>query len=216
MKKYILTYILIIGSISLFCQTDKLTTDALTFQSPAPTGCEDNLSLQDDEIGIGDSFTYQVNNTLTVAGNNTTTIVEGNGVDGGSLVLTAGESIDLLPGFTAEPGSEFDAIIADCSGNIASIEHPDFEESESQTSYIKVYPNPNNGLFNIDIQTKHFTENHRLLFTVTDLMGKSYLTCFARNQNSFEINLSDLNPGIYVLNFYSEKTLVETQKIIIK
>lgn len=216
MKKYVFILILILGSTSVFCQTDKLTADALTFRSPAPTGCEDNLSLQDDAIGIGDSFTYQVNNTLTVAGNNTTTVIEGNGAEGGSLVLTAGESIDLLPGFTAESGSEFDATIADCSGNIASIEHPDFEENESQASYIKVYPNPNNGLFNIDIQSRHFSENDRLHFTVTDLMGKSYLTRFARNQNSFEINLSDLTPGIYVLNFYAEKTLVETQKIIIK
>ena len=216
MKKYILSYILILGSISVFCQTDKLTTDALTFHSPVPTGCEDNLSLQDDAIGIGDSFTYQVNNTLTVAGNNTTMVIEGNGTEGGSLVLTAGESIDLLPGFSAEAGSEFDASIEECSGNISSIENPVNEENNSGTSVVKVYPNPNEGLFNIDIQTKHFTENDRLHFTVTDLMGKSYLTRFARSQNSFEINLSDMTPGIYVLNFYSQKTLVETQKIIIK
>lgn len=216
MKKYVFILILILGSISVFCQTDQPTTDALTFHSPVPTGCEDNLSLQDDAIGIGDSFTYQVNNTLTVAGDNTTTVIEGSGTEGGSLVLTAGESIDLLPGFSAETGTEFDATIADCSGNTASIEHPDFEVNESQTSYIKVYPNPNDGLFSIEIQAKDFSENNRLHFTVTDLMGKSYLTRFARNQNSFEINLSDLTPGIYVLNFYSEKTLIETQKIIIK
>lgn len=216
MKKYVFILILILGSISVFCQTDKLTTDALTFHSPVPTGCEDNLSLQDDEIGIDDSFTYQVNNTLTVAGNNTTTVVKGNGTEGGSLVLTAGESIDLLPGFTAETGSEFDAIIADCSGNIASIEHPDFEENESQTSYIKVYPNPNNGLFNIDIQIKGFKESNRLYIKVTDLLGKSYLTKDVHNQNNIKINLSDLTPGIYVLNFYADKTLIETQKIIIK
>ncbi len=280
MKKYAFILMLILGSISVLCQTDKLlafvdksnaeteninqereirkpanqvkslarnlpvthtvkastevhsflssqnnrhdpvltnpTTDALTFHSPAPTGCEDHLALQDKAIGIGDSFAYQVNNTLTVAGNNTTTVIEGNGVDGGSLVLTAGEFIDLLPGFTAEPGSELDASIQECSGNTSSIENPVSEDDNSQTPIINVYPNPNKGQFNIDIQSRHFSENDRLYFTVTDLLGKSYLTQFVRNQNSFKINLSNLIAGIYVLNFYSDKTLVETQKIVIK
>lgn len=196
--------------------TDNLTVDALTYRSPVSTDCEDNLALQGDEIGIGDSFTHQVNYTLTVAGNNSTTVIEGNGTEGGSLVLTAGESIDLLPGFSAETGSEFDATIADCSGTIASIENSDFEENESQTSYIKFYPNPNNGLFNIDLQIQDFEENNKLYLTVTDLLGKNYLTHNVYNQNNIKINLSDLIPGVYVLNLYSEKTLVETQKIIIK
>ncbi|MCF8309023.1 MAG: T9SS type A sorting domain-containing protein [Bacteroidales bacterium] len=196
--------------------TDNLTADALTYRSPVAIGCEDNLTLQDDEIGIGDAFTYQVNNTLTVAGNNSISVIKGNGTEGGRLVLTAGESIDLLPGFSAETGSEFDAKIEDCSGTTTSIESPDFEENESQTSYIKVYPNPNNGLFNIDIQIQSSEESKRLYFKVTDLLGKSYLTQDVHNQNNIKINLSDLIPGVYVLNFYIEKAVVETHKIIIK
>jgi hypothetical protein len=209
--------------------TDNRTGDALTYCSPFVIGCIDNITLQNDQIEIGESVSYQANNTIIVAGNNSTYVVDGNGSDGGRLVLTVGESLTLLPGFSAELGSEFVATIGSCEGITAALKsatvdandnsdkiYSNTENNEIQSFFMKVYPNPNSGLFNIDFQLQDFKNNNRLYFNVTDLMGKSYLTHNIGNQNNISLDISDLIPGVYILNLYSESNLVETQKILIK
>jgi Zn-dependent metalloprotease len=61
---------------------------------------------------------------------------------------------------------------------------------------IKLYPNPTNGLFNVQSE---FKENAAL--DILDVLGKQVLKTFEINKGSNQIDASDLNKGVYLIKF---------------
>jgi len=79
------------------------------------------------------------------------------------------------------------------------------KENFSLTNYLKVYPNPSAGVFNIS------TENNARV-EVRDLLGKLIYTTNANAENT-TIDITNYQAGIYMLNITTEKGLV-TKKLI--
>lgn len=69
----------------------------------------DALCLHDIRVPIGEKKLYQASDWITAPCDDTYFIVEGDGVDGGSVVFES-RTITLEPGFNAEPGSKVRAV----------------------------------------------------------------------------------------------------------
>lgn len=115
-----------------------------------------------------------------------------------------GVKYDFLGNLTASPiyGGSIDN--DQLSGSTNSKAHLDIESSNKGEQKIKIYPNPSNAIFTIEVEG----EFHVL---VQDMNGKRILTFNTTNQNTFD--LSDYAPGIYQVILNSDSK-TETFKII--
>lgn len=78
---------------------------------------------------------------------------------------------------------------------------------------IKVYPNPATN--NVVIENIGNTE--ATSYTITDVLGKTYLSeTINTDFSSSNVDVSSLAEGIYVVSLFNNKTLVGTEKVIIK
>ena len=75
---------------------------------------------------------------------------------------------------------------------------------------LSIYPNPSNGLVNIQTTTKLSKVQ---LF---NLIGKKVFETQNLNTNMNTINVTSLNKGIYLLRLQDENNKTKTQKLIIK
>ena len=74
---------------------------------------------------------------------------------------------------------------------------------------MEVYPNPNNGEFVIT------TSNEAISVTIIDVRGKVVYTNNSVNNNTININLSDLEKGMYMINVETTNGTI-TENIIIQ
>lgn len=87
-------------------------------------------------------------------------------------------------------------------------------EEEANRIYFDVYPNPNDGNFKLNL---NFDPESQSEISVMDIYGRLVRT-FKMSElesNSFNIDLSDLNKGIYFINIQSGR-VNQTQKLVIK
>ena len=157
-----------------------------------------------------------IGTTITIGGN--VTIQSGQ-----QLELVARDEIDLLPGFTAETGSNFVAHIDPtiCAGGMkmsnnapdspltnstASLSHTIKTNSVVSTTNknfkIKIYPNPNNGILSIEFEENSF-ENYEL--NLLDEQGKIIYQSKTIKESKIVINMNGFGKGIYVLNILDTK-----------
>lgn len=81
---------------------------------------------------------------------------------------------------------------------------------ETITSQFKLYPNPNNGIFDIS-----FTENQeRITIDIVDLLGRQVVTIDYFNTNTIAVD-ENLKAGIYLVEI-SAKGISETVRIIVE
>lgn len=85
------------------------------------------------------------------------------------------------------------------------LSNPEFERSS-----VSFYPNPVNDFLYVN-SSKH----NVLKYELYDLQGRLIQNVNLTNQNNFEINMSSLNQGIYILNLVSEYGTI-TEKVIKK
>ena len=78
------------------------------------------------------------------------------------------------------------------------------KDEESFTSHIEFFPNPTNGLFYIT-SMEEFVK-----FDIVDLSGVLLKT---NNIINHSIDISDLNPGLYLVNIYTKELRKVTKKI---
>lgn len=152
------------------------------------------LLLQNDTVGIGDTNNYVARDSIKAAGNSTYFVVEGNGSTGGYCTMEAGILITLKPGFQAQTGSIFSAIINTSLGlssykSLPGLSFPENTESEKETKETipKVFscaqnkPNP---------FTRNTTINYGLpkdsdvILTVYNLAGQAVRTLVNANQTA--------------------------------
>ncbi|MCK5169036.1 MAG: T9SS type A sorting domain-containing protein, partial [Bacteroidales bacterium] len=74
---------------------------------------------------------------------------------------------------------------------------------------VKIYPNPAQDILNIDIQDQSFN-NYR--YTIFDTFGRIYLENYSSDS---EINISNLNPGIYFIKISDSNGGNTTKKFIV-
>lgn len=142
--------------------------------------------------------------------------------NGAQVTYTAGQRIVLEPGFTAETGSIFKAIIASCPNsfrvmntdsilNNIKFEENAVEKSVEELTEADITPNPNNGNFSIYFNTEELS-NKRII--ISDVLGKIiYYGETADPMKTFD--LSSHPKGIYFVKVQSGENIY-TQKIIIQ
>ncbi len=87
---------------------------------------------------------------------------------------------------------------------------------EQQKKQFKLYPNPNNGLFELNNKTGKAISGKYL---VTDLLGKHIMEQFIKVESSIAIDLTEytLKPGVYFVKLLSENNeVIYVGKVIIQ
>ena len=121
----------------------------------------------------------------------------------GSMELTRQTNGDLLAELT-EANSDFGSTITFnfCAENTASL-------NEFSTNNVKLYPNPTNGLFTVDVS---FSGSKTI--RVTDLTGKVIKEVSTSN-DSVQFNQIDVSSGVYLVAVITEVGTI-TKKLIIE
>lgn len=186
----------------------------------------DNLELIDEFIGNGESTCYNAQNMITVAGNETIVTLE----LGSATTFIAGQSIRFLPGFSAQSGSYVDAhitsdgsfcdqVIASSSmlcnsSELKSLETPVSEmlfEETCDEKLVKIYPNPNNGQFTIELTN---IENP-VEISIVNMLGKSIYSSTLIDTNHFEVDIINHPKGMYMV-IINDGIGLTTKKILVK
>ena len=75
-----------------------------------------------------------------------------------------------------------------------------------------VYPNPNNGTFNVSISNTSESQ----IIEIKNILGQTVYTEGANNSSINQIDLSSIEKGIYTISLVSESGVSTTEKIIIQ
>ena len=149
--------------------------------------------------------------------------------NGASVYLQAGDEILLTDGFYAAEGSDFEAVIAPCSGRaeqqsqVLDNTPPLYEynrmpqQDSSGTSIselnslhgLKIHPNPVSGILNIELMD---TESSVAQITVFDLLGRIMLK--KENLSQPELDVSALSRGMYILQVCTSDGKSLTSKFV--
>ena len=82
--------------------------------------------------------------------------------------------------------------------------------------YVNIYPNPNTGIFIVNVSLPENQANTDVKITITDILGKQIALInngIINNQN-FKVDLSNKESGIYFLNiFTNNQTLTKRIEI---
>jgi hypothetical protein len=186
------------------------------------SGVPVNFPINNLKLKSGIVACYNAWDTITVAGSDSVILQSGS-----SATFIAGRSISILPGFDAQSGCSLDAHITTdstfCDGKASStlvnqsIEKskeakyiPDISYNSSVDKSLKVYPNPNNGQFtlemkNMDRDTKVWIYNSA---------GRKIYHSELNNPEIQKINLLGIERGVYLLRVVDSKGQL-TKKIIV-
>ncbi|MBN1927205.1 MAG: T9SS type A sorting domain-containing protein, partial [Prolixibacteraceae bacterium] len=174
---------------------------------------ESNLVPEDLEVISFNAECFNALNNISVAGNSNSVLIP----DGESATFIAGQSIRFLPGFHAEAGSYVDAHITTdgifCNSLAESSivllepdeksEELDAQEENYMSPFIdafdvKIYPNPNNGRFTIEIYNSTDERASLFVYSLNGLM--LYRSETGKSQ---DVNLPYLRAGLYMVRVES-------------
>ncbi len=130
----------------------------------------------------------------------------------------AGDYVLIQPGFSAPYGSTYHAYIAPCTAcvtdganKMAQIpsDGTNDEAVDPNTTSFNLYPNPTNGILNVEFNTgDKFTGD----LIVTDMTGRTLKTFKLENSENTTIDMSDYNTGIYFVNLISQNNVRLSKK----
>lgn len=138
-------------------------------------------------------------------------ITASNKINNGAIgIYHAGSNVVLAPGFNSAIGSRFRAYIETCSGDFQG------KVGSTKTDYaskidgnLSVYPNPVADDLNIESVS---AVSHIDIITMEGI--KVYQNDYLKGQKSVQINISNLNSGLYILNIRNEDGKTASKKII--
>lgn len=173
-------------------------------------------SLQNKTIGSGTVTCADAAQTLLIAGNGTTYVVE----NGGSVTHIAGTNIIYYPGTRVHPGGYLHGYIS--STFCAPYIHPappavmaGTGSSEngimSKNTQFKVYPNPTPGRFTVELQGDESPANVKV--EIFGSLGEKIQSTPSMQSNREEFTLEGRPAGMYMVHLISPSG-TETRKII--
>jgi hypothetical protein len=183
----------------------------------------ETLTIADTIIHSVEPTCFNALENITVAGNSEV-ILE----DGATATFIAGNSIRFLPGFHAQVGSTVRAmittdgtfceqylqgspVVANTMDKALPLEpKPEPEKGLNESKSIKVYPNPNNGVFTL--QLNNFRENTRVM--LFNAIGQKVYEQTLRG-DTHRIELPNLQRGLYVVKAINNNKQFD-QKMIVK
>jgi hypothetical protein len=174
------------------------------------------LDVTNETVSIGQTKCYNATQTITVAGNNTTFLVE----TGGDATLIAGQNIIFLPGTTVQPGGHLWAYITQtssyCGAKAPAIITTETKELEvttlqSNKSTFKVYPNPTNGIVNLDMIGMDASSSVNV--EIYRMTGEPIVKEIITGESQHQFNLQNQPTGIYILRILNSD-MAGTVKII--
>jgi hypothetical protein len=136
-------------------------------------------------------------------------IVQGNGINGGNVTINAPIFVKLLTGTKIAKGAKVQItptkimpVLKLGSINTCYVRNYPMNNGETKSLFVSqdtalnfmVYPNPSNGILNI--QFHDFSPKNYALY---DILGKLLLSGIT-NENLTTLNISTLSSGIYMLN----------------
>lgn len=176
-------------------------------------------------IPVDSTHCFGAIENITIAGNGRIFLAEA----GSAVTFIAGSSIRFLPGFKAEHGSYVHGYITDSGDFCEEILQPSIvqvannpdkgiefaleektEEMQSEKK-IKLYPNPNNGRFTLQLSD---FENEAIV-RVFDMIGRNYYRTVVAGNGDTKILLPQLPEGIYQIMVSDGKT-IKTSKMVIR
>ena len=134
------------------------------------------------------------------------TIIASNAISTGATALYhAGSSVTLTNGFTAVAGSVTKIYIESCSGNFAKKTSTSDNEiinvaEKIDSDGIRLYPNPNNGIFDLSLGNNNEKEVNIHIYNVSG--NEVYNT--TTNKNVVNISLPNLSSGLYIIKVIGE------------
>ena len=166
---------------------------------PLKQCCEyEPIMYVDDHYWVDQEFTIHASSELIVASNAPVTVGSGS-----SVIMRAGERIELNPGFSSDNAEFFLAEIVPCGSNsnpAQRLANPEEEENiesrpEPTASNFNIYPNPNSGTFTIS-----GTDMQQI--TIMDATGK--LVRQMAGPFGTAVEVSSLGAGLYVVRVQME------------
>lgn len=97
-------------------------------------------------------------------------------------------------------------ILKNSTGNMGPLAVNEFEGID----FVKLYPNPTSGLFNITFEQK---QSAPFTIEITDVLGKQAFAESHQNQNDTVINIESLSSGVYFFKLQSDRGSI-TKKLI--
>ena len=95
-------------------------------------------------------------------------------------------------------------------------------QSENKTynskPFFNIYPNPNEGVFKVEYSTS-VTNLNNINLILYDIMGNELLQKETEKNNSkflWEINLTDLIRGVYIIKLVNQEGVLETKRMVVK
>lgn len=174
------------------------------------TGPPAEVWLPNIEIGENDEDCFAASATLHIAGNGNIFEV----APGGSVFLVAGNNIIMYEGTHVYEGGNLHAYIdpegdfcinynalllaGSDNGNDSSEYSPtELKAALAKNERIIVYPNPSTGIF--DLSLPETDERKTTLIEVYNMLGKNLLSAEFLAQSHYTLNLTDHQPGIYIV-----------------
>jgi hypothetical protein len=175
-----------------------------------------NRNLQNIVISNGQTQCYDATQTITVAGNGTSFLVQ----NGGSVTLIAGNNIRLLPGTTVQNGGYLNGYITTTAAYCGSkfINEPegnpaggDEASAFREGSLFRIFPNPTTGEFTLELSSEG--DATAAMVTIYGPMGTPIRQTTLTGTDKDRFSLSGYPEGIYFISLVrGDRT--ETQKII--
>jgi hypothetical protein len=180
-------------------------------------------TLTNITVSTGQNTCYNACQTVTLAGNGTTFIVQ----NGGNVTIIAGQNIIFLPGVKVYSGGYLHGYITPSgpwcyqTDNIILPQSPDekieisfytINDSKEKISF-KIYPNPNPGTFTLELSEE--PKGSPVMVKIYNLMGAEILETMIAAGKIHEFSLINQQPGIYLVQVVSVG-MMGISKIIIQ
>lgn len=173
-------------------------------------------SLQDKTITIGTSGCADAQQTLLVAGNGTTYLVQ----NGGSMNHIAGSNIIYSPGFKVEAGGYLHGYISNVFCNPYNHNQPVIAGTEEprpapvpQNSLFTIYPNPTSGEFTLELKGEPLESAVQV--EIFGIHGERLLSSDLQMARKQVFSLASKPTGVFIVHVRSG-SVSETVRIIKK
>jgi hypothetical protein len=156
---------------------------------------------------------FNATNTITIAGNNTTFLLE----SGGNAIFIAGQKVSFLPGAKFNSGSYMNAYIAPAGPYCTTTKDAEFASGQGELSavagnvYFSIYPNPTNNNFTLVQNGDKLYGNMKV--EIFSMNGLKVLSTSMIGEKQHEFKTADLPSGLYFVKVVTEG-YSETLKLI--